>query len=510
MMNENNSKISNILMIRRNILESLRDIEHSKDMDISTLERIADYFFRYDDFLIPILIEEFQKNKEERVLSKYEFILKYLDNPNLIKPLIDCLEKNKDNLKLKRTIFRVLKHYNVEFSAPPLNQYYQELLRDSEKLSEKLINTYNCDWYNFNSALSEFFYVEDGQIEVLKFLEKNEDLRKYGVLLTLLLSNNPYLIEEIIKILGRSYDGQAYDVLRKALIFLPAKYHKQIDLNLRKLSFKGVKNSDFIESGEILSCYISYPLVDDERYILYDISKDNQYIVALIEIDREIGIGENGIFYITKNKEAKEKKINDFIENLNLKKVTNGYDIRLINNAVFNNYVVDATFPPVFSILINFLPVYYFKPLKYSPDRVLDKFSSFNIKKEVLLKNSAKLWDIVYKLGWLSEDYRFIKIVEKWYLNAKKEEYFWMDDLLVRKVLREIILSDINNWKNKLLFLADFLDNINESREYIEMILSVYDAFTRDIEKMEKMPFIRKLILESKNLVLIFTSGGSV
>ena len=504
MVNESNPKISNILLIRRNVLEYLKEIEHSKDIDMDALERIGDYFLRYDELIIPMLIEEFVKIKEERVLTKYEYLLKYLDNPNLIKPLIQSLVKNKENLKLKTSILRVLKHYNVDFSSPPLNLFYSEFLTEAQKIADKLINSYNSNWYNFSSAFFEFSYLEEGQINVLKCIEKSNDKRKYGVFLTMLLTNNPILINSVIEILGKSYDVEAFNILEKAFVFLPTKYHNLIDTNLRKLRFKGInKDEDIIEENNILHCYVSYPLSEDEVYILYDIQKNDFRIIILMELNLEEGICENCNFNISKNLEMHNMNINTLIKNMNLREITNGYDVRLLNNAIFSNYVNDSKFPPGFSILINFLPAYYFKPILYHPERVREKYKFYK-DKEYLLKNSFKIWDIVDKLGWLSENYHFVAIVEKWYLNSKKDEYFWMDDLFIRKVLREIILSDINNWKNKLLFLADFLDNINENREYIDIIIAVYDELTKDIEKTEKIPFIRKLILGSKDLVLIF------
>ncbi|MCX7990800.1 MAG: hypothetical protein N2999_02005 [Proteobacteria bacterium] len=504
MKNKVDSKVSNILLIRRNILEYLKEVEYSKDIDLETLERVGEYFLRYEELVTPILIEELEKKEGTKTLNKFEYLLKYLDNPNLVRPLIDALIRNKDKTKLKTTILRVLKYYNVDFSLPPLNQFHSELQIEVDKMAHDLIQSYNENWYKFRDTFFDFCYSEDSQINILRLIEKSEDKRKYGVLSTMLLTNNHNLITSVIETLGRSYDEEALEVLKRALIFLPVKYHNLVELNLRKLSFKNVKGADYLcEENSIELCYMSFPFSSDMRQIMYITKKDSNYILILIEIETEKGVGENCIFYFLQSFDEAKRMAETFIRNLNLKEVTNGYDIKMINSAIFFNYVNDYRFTPYFSVLLNFLPSYYFKPVLYSSDKIREKFQVTG-DREWLLKNSDKLWYLTDKLGWLSEDYQFRSIVDRWYGNTKKEEHLWMDELLIKKVLREIILSDINNWKNKLLFLADFLDNINYKREYIEMIMAVYDEFTKDIEKMEKIPFIRKLILESKEMALLF------
>ncbi len=498
------SKISNILLVRRNIIEYLREIRYSKDLNLQVLEKLGEYFLQHDTLIIPLLIEEIQKEDNSEVLYKFEYLLKYLDNPKIVKSLINILNRNKDKIKLKSMILRVLKYYNVDFSTPALQSFHRELVLESENIANNLLKYYDTDWLEFAKVFKDFTFIDNTQLDVLRLIEKNNDKKKYGIFLTMLLTNNNNLISTVISTLGKSFDIEAADVLKKALLFLPTKYHNLIEQNLRKLRFKGIRdNNELIEENNILSCYLSYPYYEGKVTILYRLKKDNKNILMIIRIDPVHCVDDKCVLYTPNSDIEAEEILKMNIKYLNLKKVENGYEIRLLNNAIFFNYVNDYKFPPLFSVFINFLPSYYFKPLYYNPEKIREKFTIIS-DRELLIKNSDKIWDIIEGLKWLNIDYDFISIISRWYVNSKKNEHLWMDELFIRKVLREIIIPDLTDWKNKLLFLADFLDNINEHKEYIELILAVYDEIEKDIEKLEKIPFIRKLILGSKEQITNF------
>ncbi len=494
--------ISNALILRRNILELLKIIEHSKDIDIDNIERIKDYLSNYGDIIIPIIIDELKKKQSDKILYKYENLLVYLDNYNLIKPLINCLMENKENTKLRKTIIRVLKRYYVSFNEPPLSRFYAELIEEIEKIGIELISSFNENWDKFLGFYTEFLYLQEGQTEILKVIEELKDDKKYDIFLTMLLTNDDQLIRNIIETLGRIDHEKSLLVLKRALVFLPLKYHGLIELNMRKLNFKGIRyQGDPIEENYINNVYLGYPFSNGLRHLLYLLKKGDFYHILFIEIDEVFGITENCMLYANLNEDRKDHIISRLVDQFYLKQVNNNYDLKIINHGIFNNYAMDVILPPVFSIFINYLPAYYFKPILYKIDSIRERLR-FRFD-ENSIKNSDKLWELVDILGWLTEDMRFVDIVEKWYVNSKKEEQFWMDEIFIKKVLREIILSDINIWKERLLMLADFLDNVSEHRDYIGIILAVEQALEKDVEKMERIPFFKKLILESKKMVLM-------
>ncbi len=477
-------------------------MEHSKETDLDNIERIRDYVDRYGNIVIPIIIDELVKKKSDKILSQYEYLLKYLDNFNLVKPLIGCLITNKDNNKLRKTIIKVLKYYYISFTDPPLNRFYAELIQEIEKLKIELLDSYSSEnWYKFIELYSDFLYLEEGQTEILKSIEKTDNDNKFDIFLTMLLTNNDFIIKSIIEALGRIDNEKSVMVLKKAQVFLPLKYHSLIELNIRKLNFKGIRyNQDLEEENNIVSAYLGFPFSNGLRHLLYLVKKNQRYHILFIEMDEVFGITDNCFLYHNLDEKKKELILFNKTDQFYLKKVENNYDLKIMNDAVFNSYVLESAFPPVFSVFINFLPSYYFKPVLYNWEKIRERF---NIPlDENLVKDSTRLWELVDILGWLSEDSKFIDIVERWYANSKKEDYYWMDEIFVKKILREIILSDINIWKERLLLLADFLDNINEHKEYINIILALERIMSKDIERMEKVPFFRRLIIESKMLVL--------
>jgi hypothetical protein len=499
--------IPGLLIARKNILGLLRRLEQGKDYEPENIERIGDYIANYGDRVIPIIIKEMEKMSDEIPLRKMEYLIEYLDDDKFEPELINLLSKTKDNLRLRKSVINILKFYGADFYQPPLCTFMEKINEEVRTLSQELTENINTPGDYLFRLLDEFHYLEtEDQRNMLRQLTDFSNPAELKIIEMALRTGINDIILEAMSILGRIKSREALRILNDALIYLPNKYHENLIRNSRKLNFMGiVESSDNRQVDNVKCAYIGYPMAYGERHMLFIIENGGTEHILFFEIEEKWGINEGCHACMDIKKVNMPQVLNNYVEQFYLKEVNLTYAAKIFADAVRKNYTFDVPFPSAFPLVSMYLPSYYIKPYVYNAYKVKLSFAG-NDQLVSLIRRSAELWEEFDFLGWFTEDARFEDIIDRWYKNSKNDEPSWMDDLLIRKVSREIIIPELDLWKERLYALADFLVNISEYQEYIPMILAVENVMVKDIEAMENIPFFRKMIIESKNIIFYQTS----
>jgi len=497
-----NSPISYALLARKQILELLNRLKLNKEFVPEEILRIADLLQNYDEIYYPLIVKEFENADSEVLIQKYQFLLKYLDYPGFTPMLIELLQKKLRNYKQKKAILDVLKYYRVDFSAPQLKKYLEteeELIR---KIKLKLLQSANADLNDLASAMQEFYILDENEmISLMRELVK-EEVRAIPILDLMLRTGIKSVIFEAIRLLGRIKDSESMAVLNAAKLYLPPKFCEEIAKSIRKLRFMWVKKSKEQSAGfKVEKAYLSYPTEFLNRNLVFVVKQDAYNHLLFFNITKNRGIADfvTAKFYLS---EAALKEIEEYYKNeFSLREVALYYAKSLLCDGVRKNYVNEIPFHPLFPVVTKFIPSNYICPFSYDPTTIKSNPEIKNIIPSLTYEITDELLEIIRSLNWLSSDGRFKDIVFKWYLGSDKNSW-WLDELLIRKVLREIIIPNLYDWKEMLFLLADFMYNTGGKLELVAVFVELATSLNTNIEEMEQVRLLRVFITESKNIVL--------
>lgn len=496
------SNISQALLARKHILELLHELNLSETSP-DEIKRIGDLIESIGEFFYKIIIDEMANLESDQLLKKYEYLIKYLNYIDFVPFLIDLLPKSKGNFKLRRTIINLLKYYNANFRAEPLNSYISEINSEISKIPQKIIYHLNLDVFSLHKVLEEFYYLDTNEkLFVLNKLAEcyhsNQNvMRFFDILLRTGLND---AIVSSIEAIAKIRTGESLQLLEEALLYLPDEFHPLITKGIRKLSFMGIKTSEKQNKDSIIEkTYLGYPLRCRERYLLIVIRERENRHLCLVNIDLSDGVMEPVSAKFNLSIEMLERLQSNYEKEYHLKEVNIEYATKILSNNILYNYLYLQPFPPLFAVIAYFLPPTFIKP----NSSYLSKGTPFAQFKKCYVspEESEKVWEIIKDLHWLSCNLRFKEIVNKWYADSEKNSDF-LDNLLIRKTIREIFISDLESWSKRFYLLADFLYNINEKKDIIPIISALEKSFSSSIEEMENMPFIRRFIKESRKIVL--------
>lgn len=496
------SNISQALLARKHILELLHELDLSETSP-DEIKRIGDLIENIGEFFYKIIIDEMVNLESAQLLKKYEYLIKYLNYIGFVPFLVDLLPKSKGNFKLRRTIINLLKHYNANFQSEPLSSYISEINCEISKIPQKVIYHLNLDFFSVHKVLEEFYYLDTKEkLFVLNKLAElypsNQSVIKFfDILLRTGLNDT---IVSSIEVIAKIRTGESLHLLEEALLYLPDEFHPIISKGIRKLSFMGIKTSKKQDKDAIVEkTYLGYPLRCRERYLLIVIRERENRHLCLVNIDLTDGVMDPVSAKFNLSVENLERLLTYYEKEYRLKEVKVDYASKILSNNILYNHLYLQPFPPLFAVMAYFLPIAFINHNSsyLSKEVPFEQFEKLNVSHE----ESEKVWEIIKDLEWLSCNQRFKEIVNKWYTGSEKDSDF-LDNLLIRKIIREIFVSDLESWSKRFYLLADFLYNINEKKDIIPIICALEKSFSSSIEEMENMPFIRHFIKESKKLVL--------
>lgn len=499
------SSISYALLSRKQFLELLKQLKLNKNFSPDEMLRIAELIQNFDKMFYPLIVEEFANADSEVLIQKYEYLMKYLDYQGFTTPLIDLLNNQIKDFRIKRAIINVLKFYNVEFTSPKLKQFQKNEEELFKSLKIRALHADKKDLNNLAEIMQDFWLLEEGAMVTLVKELAREGVLAIPILELLLNTGINNVVNEIISQLGKIKNSLSLTVLEKAKHYLPSEYYAEVVKSIRRLNFMWIteiekEKTDFT----IEKTFLSYPAEFLSRYIMFWIKDDSSNHLIVLNVTKKRGISDfiNVNFYLSKDEVL--EKINRFQQELLLREVHKEYVKIFFSEGIRNNYVNKVPFHPLFPVISTLLPVDFIRLVPHNPSIILNKFEVNRLKSDKAIdweKYKDKLTNIIKTLNWLIKDDRFKDIVRKWYMDSEKHSG-WLDDLLVRKVLREIILPNLYDWKEMLFLLSDFMYNTGEEKELARLFVQLASTLNNNIEEMEQNELLKLLIIESKNFLI--------
>lgn len=481
---------ASIFLVRRKVLELLNRIEREKFLSFDDIEDIAEKIIEYGNHAIPIIIKNFSQQKDPLILSRYEYLIMTIYDTEFLKYLHSI--NLEDNLYLRRSVINLLNFYGENLSETeiyPLILDYFNKVKDlldffMEPQKDKFINSVNL-------IRMAYFLTDIEKLNLVQSIKLSDNENIYLLLYLLLWTGSDAFINEAIKLLGRLKTKKSLYLLQISKKILPEKYFHEISKSIKKLKFSGIdieEKPDFLNKNYNIWTKISDLNKDSEFYLFFEI-KD-------LDISNKLLLSITDLYFLSVNSYIYSKNESNLESIYALKKADNNFTYAMLKDVIKNHYEMGVPFPWQFTYLCLFLNNEDLTPEEYKcqiNDKVEGFFNEYVYNE---LNNLLKDND------WLLNDIRFIEIIEKWYLNTEPYEDLWRDHLFIRKVIREIILPEIESWKKRFCQLADYLYLVGSKYKLSLIIHKVIDKLKPDIEIIEKEDLIRKIILYNKEKFL--------
>ncbi len=502
MADNNDSNLSYALLARKQFLELLNQLKITKEFVPTEMARIAELMSNYDPIFYPLIIDELKRVESEELLKKFEYLISALDYRGFVPLLIKLLPEVTEKPELKRIVIRLLKYYHADFSVPPLKDYLKQEKDFLSATKEALLNSSEQSIAELHRHMIKFYSMDNSQmVSFVKSLLGNGE-KAVAALDLLLRTGIDEVIVAALNTLGMIKSPKSITVLRRAFRYLPQDYKELVEKNIRRLKFMWVSEEQDYEDNkwQVQNCLVSFPYFYGYRYVgvLVFNGKDRHFI--FFTIDEDIGIKRLFCASFMNNDKKYERFIERYRKDFNMKYMSLDYTALIMKDGVRKNYLNGVFFPPLFPVVSFCLPFNLMKPFPYDPTVIKSRVGDYK-NRYITEEEEKKIFDIISQAGWLSADERFKDIVKKWYSGTEKKSVY-LNHLLVRKTLRELIIPNLYRWKERLLLLADFLYNIEENRELIPAVIALSDSLVENVEEMENNEFMKMFIICSKEMVL--------
>ncbi len=484
-------KSANIFLIRRRVLEYLKTIEKDRKLSFVEIEDISDKLLEYGEHALEIIVNNFSRQRDALIIDRYEHLMMYMYEPAFLKYLMPL--GFKKNVYIRNSLLNLLNFYGFNLYQSP---YYGEVEEFYNKVYETLmvfLRKKENELEDVKHFLKDFYFLSDAEkIRLLEIIDDSSPEKRYFLYNLLIWTGFKQVLLEIIKNLGKRKSERAIFLLNFLKKMLPYEYLEPIDKALSKLMFSVIHQGVNDQSNSKKHFYktmISDLNKENSFLLFFEVRNCNKPVKFLFTINEFYFLSIDSYVY-TDNESAIEKVYS-------LKEIKNEIAFDILADIVLNHLEMEVPLPWQFTFLTCFVDVEKILPKNYT--------CHIDVKEEVFINEYwQKVFDMyVQENGWFMNENKFYNIIEKWYYNTEPYEDIWRDHLFLRKIIREIILPEINYWKKRFYQLADYLFYAESQQKLAILIYNNIRNLMPDVENIEKNTFIKKLIMYNKDKCIL-------
>ncbi|MCX7770703.1 MAG: hypothetical protein N2202_06430 [Proteobacteria bacterium] len=472
------------------MLEFLNKLERNKSIKEDDIEDIAEKLIDYGHLAIPIIVKNFTLQKDPLILSRYEYLIMNIYDMDFLKYLVKV--NLDENLYLRKSLINLLNFYGYDLTESDIYYSISNYFIETKSFIKAVLENSENSYQSIIELIKMVYFLTDSEKEsLIQSILDNYEEKTFIILYLFLWTGSHTLINETLKLLGRMKTGKSLFLLKISKEFLPEIFSEEIERSIKKLNFSGIYNEEklkFLERNFRIRTKISNLNRDKEFFIFFEISDLNKANKFLFSISDFYFLSVNSYLY-----DSNDSKL----ENLfGLKDADSKYLYNILQDLIRNHYDMGVPFPWQFTCLVFFLNYKDLVPKKYECQ--IEKREEFFLNEFL----HAEIKNLLSMNDWLLNDIRFVEIVEKWYFNTEPYEDLWRDHLFIRKVIREIIIPEMEFWKRRLCQLGDYLYLV-EGKQKLSMYLhKTVERLKPDIEFIEKEDLIKEIIMYNKEKVL--------
>ncbi len=507
------SKVDYRLLYKKQILDFLGSLKN-KEHTVGQMEESMKKLFRLGKQVVPICLAGLRQNDEE-LAPILCYALEFADDYSVVEPLLDILLRSNVSDRIKARILAVLAHYGIDAGELPLeiimenfdkmaSDSMDEMLEDIEE--DPFLIPYILDDLDEFTLETKLAYIED--------LGMQKDERSIPLLEILASVDDPPVVYEAVKALGRIKTGGALYVLNKLAAKTTDKdMKKHIDREILRLKFNSITEEHF-EPWERLEdpSKIFFSSIDGTGSWTLWVAWENPFESGKLSFMNLLVSTDSGIKDCWGVTHMSEQEFDSSVKKYSKTAVVTRCDLdyasTLLADAQFLSKNKDNPIPYQFYFWRFLLErSHCIKCEPYFP-----QFPAFNLKSieknDDYLKNSFDLFNYKSFNSWFIAHPRVYDYAEE----NKSQKGFLIKKMTYKKVeklfskfTKELIEPNVNRIKRMLELSADFLNRAGQT-EQAKITLCAF--LHMDTKPLYHNPFVQRIIIESIKIALNNMKNG--
>lgn len=444
------------------------------------------------------LLRKLWREKNGTLISKYTYLLEFLDDRYWFDQMIQIALRRKDlELEGKSAIMATLEDCGVDVTVPP----FSVLLSCSPgPLADSFPLLMDKGEEGVLWLLEEFACLSiEGKQRFLSELSRLDDPRVLEFLELLLWHDEPEVAGEVVAALGRIRLPGAVSLLAEFLRVAPDILRAKVNQSLRRLSFVGIRAETTFAAVQRPPFHSAYagPL-DGSGYRHLWVARwrtDGRLDSVDFQLHDLTGIkcvwGERGEAPAEYTERASVRAVEELVEEIPV-----DYALVLLRDALHRSRMEGYQLPPEFLLRRSMFAPEELIPAAYEPT-----FLSWQVSiTPKLLALTAQLFEDEFFAGWTISSGGIYEMAEEWATleeNLSGEKLAAGLEKLVAQLCRKELQPRLAEISRRLFLNADYLARAGIDGELVKTTLVAAESIGQFVLPCHLHPFLRRYAMES-------------
>lgn len=495
---ESPRKIDRSFKERLGVLHLLEKLK-KENITFAEMDEIGSLIHKAGRSAVRPLLRHISHEKSGSLISKYTYLLEFLDDSYWLEQIIHIALKRRDlEVEGKSAILATLEDCGIDVTLPPFSTLLASVSQSAPELFTRLINRGEEGLV----ALLEEFACLPGEVKRSFLLElaRLSDQRTVEFFAMLLWFDNPDVVKDVITALGRVRFQSAATELQRFRPHAEPSVQYLVDQSLKRLSFMGICSQT---STPVTTCQPFHSAycgpVDGNgfRNLLIARWREDGTIDSIdLQLHDINGLEDVSGETAEPLKEFEERTAERVGQEI-VEPVAPDFAIELLRDALLKNQAEDYQLPPEFMLRRRMFAPEELRPSAYTPPPL--SRSPFKVT-PALLALSASLFEDEFFAGWAIESCLVYDSAEEWLRLEKtspKNKLGSALELLIERLCRDEFQPQLRDISRRLVLNADYLARTGMDDELVHAALAAAESIRDFALPCHLHPFLRRFAMES-------------
>jgi hypothetical protein len=494
---ENHRKIDRSFKERQGVLQLLEKLK-KENITYAEMDEIGNKLKKTGRSAVQPILRRLWKEKSGTLISKYTYLLDFLDDRYWLDQIIQIALKRRDlEIEGKSAILSALEDCGIDVSMPPFAALFSGASVPVAEMFPQMVETGDEGLLFFLEDIA-WMPIEIKRTFLLE-LAGIPDRRVLEPLGLLLWHDDSEVVKEVITAIGRVRFPEAASLLKEYREYAESPLQQLVDQSIRRLSFVGIYPETDVPVAKRKPFHSAYAgPVDGNGYRHIWISRwreDGRIDSVDFQIHDLEGVksvwGENGETVDQYEERAAERTGQELIES-----AAPEYVLALLCDALFKSREGGYPLPPEFLLRRRI-----FAPEEIIPSEYDLPSLNWHVKvTPSLLTLSAKLFEDEFFAGWSLESCKVYDIAEEWIRLEKgssEKELASALERLIESLCREELKPILADISRRLYLNADYLARNGVDGELVKAAVAAAASIKQFSLPCHLHPFLRRFAMES-------------
>ncbi|NVN98961.1 MAG: HEAT repeat domain-containing protein [Geobacteraceae bacterium] len=494
---DNLQKIDRSFKERQGVLHLLEKLK-KENITYAEMDEIGSLIRKVGRSAVQPLLRRISHEKNGSLISKYTYLLDFLDDRYWIDQIVHIALKRRDlEVEGKAALLATLEDCGIDVTIPPFSMLLSSSSLSTEELFTKLIEKGEG---GLTSLLEQFASMEmEVRRTFLLELAPLPDERIVGFLELLLWFDNSDTVKEVIAALGRVRAEAAASVLLQFRLYADQTIHSAIDQSLKRLSFVGVNIPAMPDRKALQPFHSAYASPVDgngfRNIVIARWREDGNIDLIDLHMHDINGVedvcGETSIPVEKYEERSLDRAGQELIE-----PVAPEFALELLRDGLLRNRESEYPLPPEFMLRRT-----VFDPLEITPAPYIPPVADRPCKATpAMLALSNKLFEDEFFSGWAIESALVYDIAEEWLALEKSTSVKKIGtelERLIERLCKEEFKPKLVDIARRITLNADYLSRTGGDDELVKAALAAAGSIREFSLPCHLHPFLRRFAMES-------------